>query len=115
MKYNVFNKKPSRTAIEEAMQFSDPQEQMEALANATSPEKGELWQNCDTGRVIVIRSHPMPIQDVKLDADYADAFGVVIANVINRETDVDFDIFFTLRQLLSYKKIGKLKKKLEEV
>lgn len=115
MKFNVFNKKPSRTAIEEAMQFSDPQEQMEALANATSPEKGELWQNCDTGRVIVIRSELMPIQGVKLDADYADAFGVVVADVINSRLDVEFDIFFTLRQLLNYKKIGKLKKKFEEV
>lgn len=115
MKFNVFNKKPSKKAIVEAMEYSDPQEQMEALARSTSPEKGELWQNRDTGRVIVIRSHPMPIQGVKLGADYADAFGVVVADVINREMDVDFDIFFTGHQLLPYKKIGKLKKKLEEV
>lgn len=114
MKYNVFNKKPSRSAIEEAMQFSDPQEQMEALARATSPEKGELWQNINTGRVLVIRSKPMPIQGMDTEY-YADDFGVVVADVIGRELNVDFDIFFALRQLLNYKKIGKLKKKLEEV
>lgn len=115
MKFNVFNKKPSREAIEEAMQFSDPQEQMEALAHGTAPAKGELWQNTTTGRVLVIRSEPMPIHGVELGADYADAFGVVVADIINRELDIDFNIFFTLRQLLNYKKIGKLKKKLEEV
>ena len=114
MKYNVFNKKPSRIDIEEAMQFSDPQEQMEALARATSPEKGELWQNINTGRVLVIRSKPMPIQGMDTEY-YADDFGVVVADVIGRELNVDFDIFFALRQLLNYKKIGKLKKKLEEV
>lgn len=96
------------------MQFSDPQEQMEALARATSPEKGELWQNINTGRVLVIRSKPMPIQGMDTEY-YADDFGVVVADVIGRELNVDFDIFFALRQLLNYKKIGKLKKKLEEV
>lgn len=114
MKFNVFNKKPSREAIEEAMQFSDPQEQMEALAHSTAPTKGELWQNSTTGRVLVIRSKPMPIQGIDTE-NYADDFGVVVADVIGRELNVDFDIFFTLRQLLNYKKIGKLKKKLEEV
>lgn len=115
MKYNVFNKKPSKKAIAEAMEYSDPQEQMEALAHSTRPEKGELWQNSTTGRVLVIRSKPMPIQGVELGLDYADSFGIVAADVISREMDIDFDIFFTLRQLLNYKKIGKLKKKLEEV
>lgn len=115
MKYNVFNKKPSKKDIAEAMEYSDPQEQMEALARSTSPEKGELWQNRDTGRVIVIRSHPMPIQGAKLGADYADVFGVVVGDVITQGLDIDFDIFFALRQLLNYKKIGKLKKKFEEV
>lgn len=57
----------------------------------------------------------MPIQGAKLDADYADVFGVVVSDVITHGLDIDFDIFFTLRQLLNYKKIGKLKKKLEEV
>lgn len=96
------------------MQYSDPREQMEALARSTSPEKGELWQNINTGRVLVIRSNPMPIQGMDTEY-YADNFGVVVADVIDRELNVDFDIFFTLRQLLNYKKIGKLKKKLEEV
>lgn len=114
MKYNVFNKKPSKKDIAEAMEYSDPQEQMEALAHSTRPEKGELWQNINTGRVLVIRSKPMPIQGMDTEY-YADDFGVVVADVIGRELNVDFDIFFTLRQLLNYKKIGKLKKKLEEV
>ena len=42
MKYHVFNKKPSQSAIAEATKCSDPQEQMETLALATFPEKGEL-------------------------------------------------------------------------
>lgn len=96
------------------MQYSDSQEQMEALAHSTSPEKGELWQNINTGRVLVIRSNPMPIQGMDTKY-YADDFGVVVADVIGSELNVDFDIFFTLRQLLNYKKIGKLKKKLDEV
>lgn len=115
MQFNVFNKKPSRKAIEEAMQFSDPQEQMETLAHSTAPAKGELWQSPATGRILVIRSEPMPINGVELGLDYADSFGIVAADVISREMDIDFNIFFTLRQLLNYKKIGKLKKKLEEV
>lgn len=61
MKHHVFNKKPSRSDIEKAMQYSDPQEQMEALAQSMTPAKGELWQNVNTGRVLVIRSNPMPI------------------------------------------------------
>ena len=109
MKFNVFNKKPSRTDIEKAMQVSYPQGQMEALAHSTGPKEGELWKDIKTGRVLVIRSEPMPIQGAPLGADYADAFGVVVADVINRRLDVDFDIFFTLRQLLNYKKIGKQK------
>ena len=109
MKFNVFNKKPSRSAIEEAMQYSDPKEQMEALACATSPEKGELWKNLESGRVLVMRSEPMPIQGVPLGADYADGFGIVVADVINSGLDIDFDTFFTLRQLLGYKKNGKIK------
>ncbi len=113
MKYHVFNKKPSQSAIEEATKCSsDPQEQAEHLALATFPEKGELWQNMNTGRVLVIRSQHVPIQGAPVgdDVDAVDCHGVVVADVINFE--VDFDIFFTLRQLLQYKKIGRLKKKL---
>ena len=115
MKYHVFNKKPSQSAIEEAMaSCSDPQEQMENLALSTFPAKGELWQNVDTGRVLVIRSQHIPIQGTPTD-EAIDCFGVVVADVIGSELEVDFDIFFTLRQLLNYKKIGRLKKKLGEI
>ena len=116
MKYHVFNKKPSQSAIEAATKCSyDPQEQAEHLALATFPEKGELWQNVNTGRVIAIRSQHIPIQGTPTGDDAAaiDCHGVVVADVINFE--VDFDIFFTLRQLLQYKKIGRLKKKLGEI
>lgn len=105
MKYHVFNKKPSRSDIEEAMQYSDPEEQAEALAHATAPAKGELWQNVNTGRVLVIRSKPMPIQGSPTGGDYADNFGVVVADVIDNGLDVDFDLFFKLSQLLNYKKL----------
>ena len=115
MKYHVFNKKPSKSAIENAAKSSsDPQEQMENLAIATMPEKGELWQNENTGRVIVIRSKHIPIQGTP-EIDAIDCFGVVVADVIGSELEVDFDIFFTLRQLLNYKKIGRLKRKLSEI
>ena len=113
MKYHIFNKRPSQSAIEEATKCSsDPQEQMEHLALATFPEKGELWQNENTGRVIVIRSNHVPIQGTPT-TDAVDCHGVVVADVIDFE--VDFDIFFTLRQLLNYKKIGRLEKKLGEI
>ena len=112
MKYHVFNKKPSQSAIEAAMKSSyDPQEQSENLALATFPEKGELWQNENTGRVIVVRSQHLPTQGTPID-DAIDCYGVVVADVIGNELEVDFDIFFTLRQLLQYKKVGRLKKKL---
>ena len=112
MKYHVFNKKPKQSDVEAAMQSSsDPQEQSDNLALSTFPEKGELWQNENTGRVIVIRSKHIPIQGTS--TDYAvDSFGVVVADVIGNELEVDFDIFFSLRQLLQYKKVGRLKKKL---
>ena len=110
MKYHVFNKKPSQSAIEAAtFSSSDPQEQAENLALATFPEKGELWQNTNTGRVLVIRSQHVPIQGTPT-VNAIDCFGVVVADFIGGE--VDFDIFFSLRQLLNYKKIGRLKKKL---
>ena len=112
MKYHVFNKRPSQSAFEAATKCSsDPQEQMETLAFATFPEKGELWQNENTGRVLVIRSNHVPIQGTPID-DAIDCFGVVVADVIGNELEVDFDIFFSLRQLLQYKKVGRLKKKL---
>ena len=112
MKYHVFNKKPKQSDVEAATKCSsDPQEQLETLAIATFPEKGELWQNMNTGRVLVIRSKHIPIQGTG-DVDAIDCFGVVVADVIGSELEVDFDIFFTLRQLLQYKKVGRLKKKL---
>lgn len=109
MKYHIFNKRPSQSAFEAATKCSNQQEQLEHLALATFPEKGELWQNENTGRVIVIRSEHIPIQGTPTGDDVAaiDCHGVVVADVINFE--VDFDIFFTLRQLLNYKKIGRLK------
>ena len=57
----------------------------------------------------------MPIQGAPLAAAYVDTYGVVAADVIDRELNVDFDIFFKLRHLLAYKKIGRLKKKMDEV
>ena len=112
MKYHVFNKKPSQADVEAAAKCSsDPQEQQVTLALATFPAKGELWQNINTGRVLVIRSNHVPIQGTPID-DAIDCFGVVVADVIGSELEVDFDIFFTLRQLLQYKKIGRLKNKL---
>ena len=115
MKYHVFNKRPSQSAFEAATKCSsDPQEQVDNLAISTFPEKGELWQNENTGRVIVIRSEHVPIQGTPTgaDVDAVDVFGVVVADVIGSELEVDFDIFFSLRQLLQYKKVGRLKKKL---
>ena len=110
MKYHVFNKKPKQSDVEAATKCSsDPQEQVDTLALATFPEKGELWQNENTGRVIVIRSQHVPIQGTPT-VNAIDCFGVVVADFIGGE--VDFDIFFSLRQLLNYKKIGRLKKKL---
>ena len=112
MKYHVFNKKPKQSDVEAATKSSsDPQEQMENLALATFPEKGELWQNTNTGRVLVIRSKHIPIQGTGAEVAI-DCFGVVVADVVGNELDVDFDIFFSLRQLLQYKKVGRLKIKL---
>ena len=118
MKYHIFNKRPSQSAFEAATKCSsDPQEQLEHLAIETFPAKGELWQNMNTGRVLVIRSQHIPIQGTPTGDDVAaiDCFGVVVADVIGSELEVDFDIFFTLRQLLQYKKVGRLKKKLGEI
>ena len=113
MEYHVFNKRPSKSAVANAAQLQDATEQRDELALATFPEKGELWQHISTGRVLVIRSQHIPIQGTPtgIDVDAVDCFGVVVADVIGSELEVDFDIFFTLRQLLKYKKIGRLKKK----
>ena len=114
MEYHVFNKRPSKSAVANVAQYVHASEQADALALATFPEKGELWQNVNTGRVVVIRSNHVPIQGTPTGDDVAaiDCFGVVLADVIGNELEVDFDIFFTLRQLLQYKKVGRLKKKL---
>ena len=109
MKYHVFNKKPSQADVEAATKSSsDPQEQMENLALATFPAKGELWQHMHTGRLVVIKSNHIPIQGTPAGCPAIDESGVVIRDVINGEED--FDIFFTLRQLLNYKKVGRIKK-----
>ena len=118
MNYHIFNKRPSQSAFEAATQCSsDQQEQLDTLALATFPDKGELWQNINTGRVLVIRSKHIPIQGTQtgVDVDAIDCYGVVVADVIGSELEVDFDIFFSLRQLLNYKKVGRLKKKLGEI
>ena len=112
MEYHVFNKRPSKLAVEKASQYQDATEQKDELALATFPEKGELWQNENTGRVIVIRSNHINIPGATAGCPAIDEYGVVVADVIGNDLEVDFDIFFTLRQLLQYKKIGRLKKKL---
>ena len=114
MEYNVFNKRPSKSAVEKASKYQDATEQRDELALATFPAKGELWQNEKTGRVIVIRSKHISIQGTPTD-EAIDCFGVVVADVIGSELEVDFDIFFSFRQLLNYKKIGRLKKKLGKI
>lgn len=106
MEYHVFNKRPSKSAIENAAKSSsDPQEQNENLAIATFPEKGELWQNENTGRLVVIKSHHINVQGAPVGCPAIDEFGVIVRDVINGEED--FDIFFSLRQLLNYKKVGR--------
>ena len=110
MEYHVFNKRPSRAAVANASQYQDATEQKDALALATFPAKGELWQHMSTGRLIVIRSNHIPIQGTPAGCHAIDESGVVIRDVIDGEED--FDVFFTLRQLLQYKKVGRLKKKL---
>ena len=115
MEYHVFNKRPSKSAVANVAQYVHASEQADELALATFPEKGELWQNENTGRVIVIRSNHINIQGAPAGCPAIDEYGVVVADVIGNELEVDFDIFFTLRQLLQYKKIGRLKKKLGEI
>ena len=102
MEYHVFNKRPSKSAVETASKYQDATE----LALATFPAKGELWQHMYTGRLVVIKSNHIPIQGTPAGCPAVDESGVVIRDVINGEED--FDIFCTLRQLLNYKKVGKL-------
>ena len=105
MEYHVFNKRPSKSAVETASKYQDATEQRDELALATFPAKGELWQHMYTGRLVVIKSNHITIQGAPVGCPAIDESGVVIRDVINGEED--FDIFFTLRQLLNYKKVGK--------
>ena len=61
MEYHVFNKRPSKSAVAKAAQWQDAKEQQDELALATFPEKGELWQNENTGRLVVIKSNHITI------------------------------------------------------
>ena len=106
MEYHVFNKRPSKSAVAKASQYQDAKEQKDELALATFPEKGELWQNMSSGRLVVIKSNHINIQGAPVGCPAIDEFGVVVRDVINGEEE--FDIFFSLRQLLNYKKVGKL-------
>ena len=106
MEYHVFNKRPSKLAVEKASQYQDATEQKDELALATFPEKGELWQNMSSGRLVVIKSNHINIHGAPVGCPAIDEFGVVVRDVINGEED--FDIFFSLRQLLNYKKVGRL-------
>lgn len=107
MKYEVFNKRPSKKAISEAMESSDVQEQMETLAFATAPKKGEIWKS-KFGRVILIKSEHIVIHNTNGDS-FATSYGVIAADIISPDLETDFDIFFPLESLLRYKKIGKKK------
>ena len=105
MEYHVFNKQPSKAAVTKASQYQDATEQKDELALATFPENGELWQNMSTGRLVVIKSEHIHIQGAPVGCPAIDELGVVVRDVINGEEE--FDIFFSLRQLLNYKKVGK--------
>jgi hypothetical protein len=106
MEYHVFNKRPSRAAVANASQYQHAAEQRDALALATFPAKGELWEHLYSGRRIVIKSNHIPIIHGTPESRPAiDEFGVMVADVIDGKAD--FTIFFTLRQLLNYKKVGK--------
>ena len=105
MEYHVFNKRPSKSAVANASQYQHAAEQRDALALATFPAKGELWQHMYTGGRVVIRSNHIPIQGTPEGCPAIDEFGVMVADVDDGEAD--FTIFFTLRKLLNYKKVGK--------
>ena len=42
MKFEVFNKRPSKKDVKEARRYSCASDQAEALANATAPKKGRF-------------------------------------------------------------------------
>lgn len=108
MKYPIFNKRPSKAAVENTAQYVHVSDQADVLALATFPEKGELWQHMYTGRLVVIKSKHINIQGAPVGCPVVDEVGVIVRDVINGEED--FDIFFSLRQLLNYKKVGKHKR-----
>ena len=107
MKFEVFNKRPSTKAVKEAMKDSEVQEQMKTLALATAPKKGEIWKS-KFGRVILIKSEHILIHNANGDS-FATSYGVIAADIISPDLKTDFDIFFPLKDLLRYKKIGKKK------
>lgn len=113
MIFHIFNKKISMKSIEKAREYSSSQEQLDYLALATTPKRGEIWKS-PTGRVIVIRSNDILIQNVQSE-NYIDLYGCVVADLIGNQLEPDFDLFFTFRELINYKKIGTLKKKLKKV
>lgn len=108
MLYPVFCKKPSKKAIREAMQYSSIQEQMEALAYATAPTKNEVWRNINTGRLLIIKSEPIPIQGSPVGGNSNANFGVVVSDLLP-DGEVDFDIFFRLEDLKNYEYIREYK------
>ena len=107
MKYEVFDKRPSRKSVKSAMKYSEVQEQMETLALATAPKKGEIWKS-KFGRIILIKSEHILIHNANGDS-FATSYGVIAADIISPDLKTDFDIFFPLKDLLRYKKIGKKK------
>lgn len=107
MKFEVFNKRPSKKDVKEARSYSLASDQAEALASATAPKKGEIWKS-PSGRVVLIKSDPVVINNSTGDS-FADSYGVIVADIISRDLETDFDIFFPLKDLLKYKKIGKKK------
>ena len=105
MDYHVFNKRQSKSAVAKAAQWQAAKEQQDELALATFPANGELWQNMSSGRLVVIQRKHITIQGAPVGCPAIDEFGVVVRDVINGEEE--FDIFFSLRQLLNYKKVGR--------
>lgn len=113
MYFHVFNKKPSRKGIEQAMLSSDVEEQAQTLAMETAPVKGEIWQN-ENGRLLVIRSNHIFIQGAESE-NFVECYGVVVADLLPNSQELDFDIFMRLDKLLKYKKVGFWKLKLKGV
>ncbi|WP_308032483.1 hypothetical protein [Neisseria cinerea] len=103
----MFNKRPSRKSVKEAMKYSEVQEQMETLALATAPKKGEIWKS-PNGRVVLIKSDHIVIHNAAGDS-FATSYGVIAADIISPDLKTDFDVFFPMKDLLRYKKIGKKK------